>query len=63
MAPIFALICSGKRVGVTSSSHKAVDNLLMAVAERAREARVELKVIKKITEGDAPDDSLIEVTN
>jgi len=35
----------------------------MAVAERAREARVELKVIKKITEGDAPDDSLIEVTS
>ena len=33
---------------MTSNSHKAIDNLLMAVAKRAREAAVELKAIKKI---------------
>ena len=51
---ILALIRSGKRVAVTSNSHKAIDNLLMAVAERAREAGVELKAIKKISDGDGP---------
>ncbi len=54
------MIRSGKRVAVTSNSHKAIDNLLMAVAERAREAGVELKAIKKISDGDGPDDPAIE---
>ena len=59
---ILALIRSGKRVAVTSNSHKAIDNLLMAVAERAREAGVELKAIKKISNGEGPDDPAIETT-
>ena len=35
---ILALTRMGKRVAVTSNSHKAIDNLLTAVVERAREA-------------------------
>jgi predicted RecB family nuclease len=57
---ILALIRGGKRVAVTSNSHKAIDNLLMAVAKRAGEAGVELKAIKKITDGDGPDAPVIE---
>ena len=59
---ILALIRAGKRVAVTSNSHKAIDNLLLAVAERAREAKFKLKAIKKISNGDAPDDPAIEAT-
>ena len=59
---ILALIRAGKRVAVTSNSHKAIDNLLLAVAERAREAKFKLKAIKKISNGDAPDDPTIEAT-
>ena len=60
---ILALIRRGKRVAVTSNSHKAIDNLLTVVAERAREAEVELKAIKKITNGEGPEDPSIEVTS
>jgi hypothetical protein len=60
---ILALIRAGKRVAVTSNSHKAIDNLLTAVLKRAREAEVELKAIKKITNGERPDDPAIEVTS
>jgi hypothetical protein len=35
---ILLLLRAGKRVTVTSNSHKAIDNLMIAVAERAREA-------------------------
>ena len=47
---------------MTSNSHKAIDNLLMAVAKRAREAGVELRAIKKISNGEGPSDPAIEVT-
>jgi AAA domain len=60
---ILALIRMGKRVAVTSNSHKAIDNLLSAVAKQAREAGVELKAIKKITNGEGPDDPAIDVTS
>ena len=59
---ILALIRAGKRVAVTSNSHKAIDNLLLAVAKRAREAKFRLKAIKKFSNGDAPDDPAIEST-
>jgi hypothetical protein len=49
-------------VAVTSNSHKEIDNLLLAVAERARETKFRLKAIKKISNGDAPDDPAIEAT-
>jgi predicted RecB family nuclease len=44
---ILALIKKGKRVAVTSNSHKAVDNLLTAVADRARETGYALRAVKK----------------
>ena len=60
---ILALIKAGKRVAVTSNSHKAIDNLLRAVADRAREKCVKLKAVKKVSGDDAgPNDELIEVT-
>lgn len=49
---ILALVRAGKRVAVTSHSHKAIDNLLLAVAERAREGKCKLQAIKKIKKGD-----------
>ena len=50
-------------MAVTSNSHKAIDNLLRAVADRAREKCVKLKAVKKVSGDDAgPNDELIEVT-
>ncbi len=60
---ILDLIRNGRRVGVSSNTHKAIDNLLKAVADRAREEGFELRAIKKISPGqEAPDDADIEAT-
>ena len=48
---ILDLISDGKRVGVTSNSHKAVDNLLGAVERRAMEANIEFSGVKKASAG------------
>lgn len=50
---ILALLRSGKRIAVTSHSHKAIDNLLLAVAERAKESKFALQAIKKSDDGEA----------
>lgn len=60
---ILALLRSGKRVAVTSHSHKAIDNLLLAVAERANEDRFALNAIKKSDDGEALRASGIGVTS
>ncbi len=44
---ILELVKQGKRVAVASNSHKAVDNLLCAVIDRAAEAGHNVKVAKK----------------
>jgi len=44
---IVSLLKAGKRVGVTSNSHKAIDNLLNAIAARAKETSLELAAVKK----------------
>jgi predicted RecB family nuclease len=44
---ILDLVRHGKRVAVASNSHKAVDNLLCAVIDRAVEAGTDIKVAKK----------------
>ena len=49
---IVHLLKKGKRVGVTSNSHKAINNLLDAVEKVAIEKRVEFSGIKKSTGGD-----------
>ncbi|TXL71838.1 TM0106 family RecB-like putative nuclease [Vineibacter terrae] len=61
---ILALLREGQRVAVTSNSHKAIDNLLRAVASAAREERYPLKAVKKVNKGDAgPGDDLIKVVH
>jgi predicted RecB family nuclease len=44
---ILDLVKQGKRVAVASNSHKAIDNLLCAVIDRAVEAGNDIKVAKK----------------
>lgn len=43
---IVELLRQGKRVGITSNSHKAIDNLLEKVVEVAREQGVDLRAAK-----------------
>lgn len=47
---IVDLMRSGKKVGVASNSHKAINNLLKAIEERAEETRFRFSGIKKSTE-------------
>lgn len=58
---ILALLRAGKRVAVTSHSHKAIDNLLLAVASRAKESQFELTGIKKTDDGDELQEAGIDV--
>ena len=44
---ILELVRQGKRVAVASNSHKAVDNLLCAVIDRATERRENVRIAKK----------------
>ena len=46
---ILKLIRSGRRVGVASNSHKAINNLLRAVEKHARERDVRFRGVKKST--------------
>jgi uncharacterized protein len=54
---ILALIAAGKRVGVSSNSHKAINNLLAKVEELARERPINFSGVKKASEND-PDSFL-----
>jgi predicted RecB family nuclease len=47
---IVSLLASGKRVGVTSMTHKAINNLLKCVEEVAAERGVEFRGVKKYSE-------------
>ena len=49
---IVSLLEAGKRVAVTATSHKAIHNLLDDVIVAAREARVEVRGLKKTGSGD-----------
>lgn len=49
---ICALIAAGKRVGVSSNSHKAVNNLLAKVEDVAEETGLSFIGVKKCTRGD-----------
>src|SRR5205807_153768 len=44
---ILDLVKKGKRVAVASNSHKAIDNLLCAVLDRASEAGESVSIVKK----------------
>ncbi len=56
---ILALLRKGRRVAITSNSHKAIGNLLSAIAARAREQKVTLQAIQK-TNGEPAADPAIE---
>ena len=49
---IIALIAAGKRVGVSSNSHKAISNLLAKVEEVAEAQGVTFSGVKKVTRAD-----------
>jgi uncharacterized protein len=49
---ILALIAAGKPVGVSSNSHKAINNLLTKVEEVAREQTINFAGVKKASEND-----------
>jgi uncharacterized protein len=53
---IVDLVRAGKRVAVSSNSHKAIGNLLEAVANRARAERVNCRVVQKASD-DGDDDA------
>jgi superfamily I DNA and/or RNA helicase len=60
---IVDLVKRGHRIAVSSHSHKAIDNLLVAVAQRARDLGQEVSIIKKLgTREETPDDPTIETT-
>src|SRR5262249_34790312 len=59
---ILALLRDGKRVAVTSNSHKAISNLMAEVAARAREQEFALQAIQKFSNGESSSDPVIEVT-
>jgi uncharacterized protein len=58
---IVALLREGNRVAVTSNSHKAIGNLLAAIAARAREQKVTLQAVQKVSSGEAAGDPAVEV--
>ena len=47
--PDVALLQAGKRVGIMSNSHKAINHLLAAVVEAGTELGVEVDAVKKST--------------
>jgi uncharacterized protein len=57
------LVRRGKRVAVSSNAHKAIDNLLLAIAGQARGVGEQISIAKKISiGGDEPDDAMITAT-
>jgi uncharacterized protein len=59
---ILALLREGRRVAVTSNSHKAIGNLLRAILARAREQKVTLQAIQKLSSGEDAADPAIPTT-
>lgn len=61
-AAIVELAARGKRVAVMSNSHKAINNLLIAVADRARSQGQSISIAKKVSQWEeAPDDPTIAI--
>jgi uncharacterized protein len=59
---ILALLRKGKRVAVTSNSHKAIGNLLRAILVRAREQGFALRAVQKLSDGEDAADPAIPTT-
>ncbi|RNC97005.1 MAG: TM0106 family RecB-like putative nuclease [Oricola sp.] len=47
---IVDLVRAGKRIAVSSNSHKAIGNVLMAVADRARAEGVNCRIVQKVSD-------------
>ncbi|MCQ1766786.1 TM0106 family RecB-like putative nuclease [Neorhizobium galegae] len=61
---IVDLVRSGKRVAVSSNSHKAIGNLLTTVADRARSDGVACRVVQKVSEeGDEAHPGIVFVND
>lgn len=60
---IAALIRSGRKVGVTATSHKVIRNLLDAVAQAADEADVRVRIGHKVGDADPATAGLVEFEN
>jgi AAA domain/RNase_H superfamily len=43
------LLAAGKRIGITSNSHKVIGNFLAALLDAAQEARVSVSIIQKVS--------------
>ncbi|MDO9589028.1 MAG: TM0106 family RecB-like putative nuclease [Brevundimonas sp.] len=54
-AAIVELVRSGQRVAVSSNSHKAIGNLLEAIARRARSEGVRCSIVQKVSGDDDAD--------
>ena len=52
---IVALVQAGHQVGITAHSHKAIDNLLDAVCERAEAEGIDLRAVRKVNKTDLDD--------
>jgi predicted RecB family nuclease len=59
---ICALVEQGKRVGVTATSHKVIDNLLVAVAKAAQEKGVDVRLAHKADEDAEPAEGEKSIT-
>src|SRR3546814_20992574 len=59
------LVRSGKRVAVASNSHKAIGNLLKAVAQRAQDQGLACSIAQKVSDAEDADDhpAIIAVTD
>jgi uncharacterized protein len=61
---IVDLVKSGKRVGVSSNSHKAITNLLLAIADRVKKEGLKLKIVQKASdEGDEDAEEAITLVS
>lgn len=56
---ILNLVRAGRKVGVTANSHKVIANLLRALCEAAKEARLTLDIIQKCEEDERCDHDMV----
>ena len=55
------LVKQGKRIGITSNSHKAINNLLLGVAKYCREENIDAKCYATKNTGDELEEAGIEI--
>lgn len=62
---IVDLVRAGRRVAVSSNSHKAIENLLIAICDRAEAEGLDINVVQKVSSaaGDPKGDRIVRVTH